>query len=393
MRDRLTGVLEKADLAIGACAGIVSDDVLQPLIETVRGVRMRLAYPDGFLVVALAGGTGSGKSSLFNALVGDEIADVGGVRPTTSRPTAAVAESGGSMFSGYLDHLGIAERHHANIESLCLIDLPDTDSVELSHRYRVDSILPLVDVVVWVTDPEKYHDARLHHDYLNPLAAYSDQFVFVLNQIDRVSPRQAEDLIADLARALLDDGLDAPAVIATSAVPPAGPPIGIDDLRRALEEKRHNAEALYGKLVTDLLATTAVLVEAAGSPIDFDARANPVLDRVSDQLTADLVEPATTEMVAFLDEVARSIPGPVGEKLERLGAEAPRHMLRVATETTPPAPRLWFGRKGSKPNRDRGQVRARLNEAILRPVRAVLARRALAQASVADLSLELQSLR
>jgi GTP-binding protein EngB required for normal cell division len=393
MRDRLADVLEKADLAIGSCAGIVSDGVLRPLIETVRGVRMRLAYPDAFVVVALAGGTGSGKSSLFNALVGEEIVAVGGVRPTTSHPTAAVADSAGLLFEGYLDHLGIEERHQANIEGLCLVDLPDTDSVELSHRYRVDSILPLVDVVVWVTDPEKYHDARLHHEYLKPLAAYSGQFVFVLNQIDRVSPEQAEDLIADLAKALAADGLDAPAVVATSATPPAGPPTGIDDLLRALDEKRRNARALYGKLMTDLFATTAVLAEATGSPIDFDARAEPVLDRVSDQITADRVDAATTEMVTFVDEVARSIPGPVGEKLERLVADVPQHMQRIAAETMPPTPRRWFGRRSSRPVRDGGQVRSRLNEAVLRPMRAVLAQRALAQASVAELVLEVQSLR
>ncbi|HET7799601.1 MAG TPA: GTPase, partial [Humibacillus xanthopallidus] len=35
-------------------------------------------------VVALAGATGSGKSSLFNALVGADIATIGARRPTTA---------------------------------------------------------------------------------------------------------------------------------------------------------------------------------------------------------------------------------------------------------------------------------------------------------------------
>ena len=40
--------------------------------------------------MALAGATGTGKSSLFNALVGAPVSQVGVTRPTTSQITAAV---------------------------------------------------------------------------------------------------------------------------------------------------------------------------------------------------------------------------------------------------------------------------------------------------------------
>ena len=58
--------------------------------EVVTKVTGRTSLVGGHTVVALAGATGSGKSSLFNALVGDEVARVGLRRPTTSTPTAAV---------------------------------------------------------------------------------------------------------------------------------------------------------------------------------------------------------------------------------------------------------------------------------------------------------------
>jgi hypothetical protein len=49
---------------------------------------------------------------------------------------------------------------------VAILDLPDMDSVVGSHRERVETLLPLVDAVAWVTDLEKYHDAILHDGFL-----------------------------------------------------------------------------------------------------------------------------------------------------------------------------------------------------------------------------------
>jgi GTP-binding protein EngB required for normal cell division len=395
MRDRLTDLLEKADLAIASSAGVVDHADLAPLIDSVRGMRMRLAYPEDILVVALAGGTGSGKSSLFNAIAGEELVDVGGVRPTTARPAAAAPSSAAASLDGYLDRLGVEERYSLVAEGgLCLLDLPDTDSVELGNRFQVDALLPMVDVVVWVVDPEKYNDARLHHDYLRPLAAYSEQFVFVLNQVDRLSEDQVGQVAKDLKQALSSDGIGAPRVVATSAAPPAGPPIGIDELVQALEQKREEGHALYEKLVTDLVSTTKVLSESTGRPIAFDDRAAPVLERATREVMTSEFDSAVAELTALVEEVAGEVGGPAGEKIERLAGDIPRHVLRIGAETEPEGRRRrWFARRGQKPDRDPDQVRSSLNEAILRPVRAVLAQRALAQAAVTELAVEVHSLR
>lgn len=392
MRDRLTDLLEKADLAIASCTGVVGDDELAPLIETVRGVRTRLAYPEDVLVVALAGGTGSGKSSLFNALAGAELVDVGGVRPTTSHPEAALAESDRQGLAGYLDRLGIDQRHNAQLRGLCLLDLPDTDSVELDHRYRVDELLPLVDLVVWVTDPEKYRDARLHAEYLRPLADYSSQFLFVLNQADRLTESQAADVVSDLERALAEDGIPDPTVIATAAAPRAGPPAGTDDLLAALEKKREEGPVLYDKLLTDLAGTVARLVRGAGSPIEFDDRASQALQTATAALVDGNVARASETLTHFVDRLAAEVGGPTGEKVERLGGDIPQHVQRIADQSRPEATRGWLGRRGEAPPRDPEQVRSLLNETVIRPVRAVLAKRGLAQASIAELAVEVADL-
>lgn len=392
MRDRLTGLLEKADLAIASCTGVMSDDELDPLIETVRAVRTRLAYPEDVLVVALAGGTGSGKSSLFNVLAGADLVDVGGVRPTTSEPEAAVAQSDSQALAGYLDRLGIDQRHTAELTGLCLLDLPDTDSVEPDHRYRVDELLPLVDLVVWVADPEKYRDARLHNEYLRPLAAYSQQFLFVLNQVDRLTESQAADVVSDLRRALAEDGIVDAAVVVTAAAPPAGPPYGTDDLLTALEQKREMGRVLFEKLLTDLAGTAARLGQGAGSSTGFDDRASRALRAATTALIDGDVPRATDALTEFVDRLAAEVGGATGEKIERLAGDVSQHVQRIADQSAPQAPRGWFGRRGQAPTRDPEQVRSLLNEAVIRPLRAVLAKRALAQASIAELAVEVANL-
>jgi len=163
-------------------------------------------------VVAIAGATGSGKSTLFNALSGAQISDTGLRRPTTSQPIACSWTDGAA---GLLDRLAIPgrlrRRPHPGpaafdeaLQGLVLVDLPDHDSAATAHREQVDRVLALVDAVIWVVDPEKYADAALHERYLRPLAGHAEVTFVVLNQIDRL-PGEAADLVLDDLRRLLDE--------------------------------------------------------------------------------------------------------------------------------------------------------------------------------------------
>ena len=69
-------------------------------------------------------------------------------------------------------------------DGLVLLDLPDFDSVEIAHRVEVDRLVRLVDLLVWVVDPQKYADAALHERYLRPLAGHAAVMLVVLNQVD-----------------------------------------------------------------------------------------------------------------------------------------------------------------------------------------------------------------
>ncbi|WP_241253237.1 YfjP family GTPase [Streptomyces sp. W1SF4] len=161
-------------------------------------------------VVAIAGATGSGKSTLFNSLAGVQISETGLRRPTTAAPIACSWSDGAA---GLLDRLEIPGRLRRRpretpeaeaLRGMVLVDLPDLDSALGAHREHVDRVLALVDAVVWVVDPEKYADAVLHERYLRPLAGHAEVTFVVLNQVDRL-PGDAADLVLDDLRRLLDD--------------------------------------------------------------------------------------------------------------------------------------------------------------------------------------------
>jgi GTP-binding protein EngB required for normal cell division len=256
------GIGERLD-ALGAAADAASGRLDEELVERARGVVRRgtgrLALAGHHTVVALAGATGSGKSSLFNALAGADLTAVGVRRPTTSDTTGVAF--GGEDAAEVLDWLGVARRHQvtgrSDVDGLVLLDLPDHDSTEVAHHLEVDRLVQLVDLLVWVVDPQKYADAALHERYLRPLATHREVMVAVLNHVDEVAPDSRAALVADLRRRLAEDGLEGVPVLTTSATHGDGVPELWDLLADRVARKRAAADRLaadVGAAVRDLRA-------------------------------------------------------------------------------------------------------------------------------------------
>ncbi|WP_252974917.1 GTPase [Janibacter melonis] len=230
--------------------------------EVSDKVDERTRLVGGRTVVALAGATGSGKSSLFNALVGEEVAQAGMRRPTTSTPTAAVW--GEEPVGDLLDWLGVGRRHTVqgrdDLEGLVLLDLPDFDSRESANREEARRVLELVDVFVWVTDPQKYADAVLHDEYVAVLREYGAVTIVVLNQADRLRGDGVARVTADLARLLERDGIPGSKVIATSTRTGEG----IDALGERLHVAVAAADASRHRLGLDLADSARRLAPSVG---------------------------------------------------------------------------------------------------------------------------------
>ncbi|HWV79092.1 MAG TPA: GTPase [Isoptericola sp.] len=275
------------ETAVVAASGRLDRELLDDARAVVKRARERGGLSAEHTVVALAGATGSGKSSVLNAVAGAEIATVGVRRPTTSHPVAAVWGDGAGPLLDWLEvgrrqemaagddgeddaarpsRRGLARlrgrRAPAGISTgLVLLDLPDHDSVVVEHRVRAERLVERADLLVWVVDPQKYADAALHERYLRPLAGRSEVVVVVLNQTDRLSDAETDAMLADLRRLVAVDGLDGARVLAVSAATGRG----MDQLKGLLAEAAARREAANARLTADARAAAQRIADAAGS--------------------------------------------------------------------------------------------------------------------------------
>jgi GTP-binding protein EngB required for normal cell division len=255
---RLTSLTELTRIGTGRAGSEgFSQDLLTDSETLLRRSGERLRMSASHTVVALAGGTGSGKSSLFNALAGASFSPAGVMRPTTKHSHACVWGMEGA--APLLDWLGVQRRHRyarasaldegeASLTGLLLLDLPDHDSVVTGSAALVDRLVKLADMLVWVLDPLKYADASVHRRYLVPLAGHALVTSVVLNQADTLSAEQVKDCEADLRRLLDSEGLTETPVLVTSALTGAG----LDDLRRVLAEAVAVRRAATDRITADI---------------------------------------------------------------------------------------------------------------------------------------------
>ena len=287
---RVRALGEAADL----CEGRVDEAVVAEARRVVTQTDRRLAVSGAATVVALAGATGSGKSSTFNALTGTDLATVGVRRPTTS--TALACSFGEDSAEELLDWLAIPRRHAleadprlaAGLDGLVLLDLPDHDSTEAAHRVEVDRLVQLVDMLVWVVDPQKYADAALHERYLRPLASHVDVMMVVLNQVDTLTPEQQEQCLRDLRRLLAGEGLGAAEVLGVSARTGQG----LEQLRARLGRRIADKRAAARRLAADVEDAAAGLVRASG-----EEKLPPLTSATVDGLTTQLAQAAGVPVV------------------------------------------------------------------------------------------------
>ena len=302
--------------AIGYGEGRVPETVLLDAAETLERLSQRRELSTEHTVIGFFGATGSGKSTLFNAIAGQNIALSAPTRPTTSTVQAAIWEAEGS--EELLDWLGIDKRVYPQTQALAaegeasdgngagkhnkaggaaapnavtepapglfnrirravggrgemrtrtggliLLDMPDFDSVTTTNRDLAARMMRYVDVLVWVVDPQKYADAVIHRDFMVPLAASGAQALCVLNQADKLAPAEVPAVLASLTRLLQAEGTDAHLLAAPIAVS-ARTGEGVDVLRDLLAQVAAAKSLSLQRTDAQLHATASQLRTYAG---------------------------------------------------------------------------------------------------------------------------------
>lgn len=322
----VTDVVEGLDLVVALAEGHLGEEDLRRADQAARQVRHQVAHLGSTLVVALLGGTGTGKSSLLNALANERIAAVGVIRPQTTEPLAWIPVEAEPALEELLDSLAIERRvTQRSLPGVAILDLTDIDSLTKHHRRRVEGLLPDIDVEVWVLDPVKYADIGMHRDLIAPYDG-SGRLLFVLNKIDTLSPEERPLLRRHLVDLLEGEGITSPALFEVAADPPVGPTVGVDLLLSHLATRLDDKRISLGKLLGQARAAAHLVGAAAGvlqgGSLDFEERWDRLHRQVVDSLTpggpAPLREEALRSVEHFVADLSGAAGGRLGERLRHL---------------------------------------------------------------------------
>lgn len=184
----------------------------------------RLRRLDAPLLVVLGGSTGSGKSTITNTIVGQEVSPAGVLRPTTRAPVLICHPgdeewyAGGEVLPDLPRVTGRASTaptgtvtgtvlRLVTTESLqpglALIDAPDIDSIEEANRELATQLLSAADLWLFATTAVRYADA-VPWDFLRQAQSRGTSLACIVN---RIPPGATNEIVSHFGSMLVEAGL------------------------------------------------------------------------------------------------------------------------------------------------------------------------------------------
>lgn len=224
-------------------------------------------------IVCVVGGTGTGKSTIVNRLLGAELTATSFRRTFTAGAVAiareALPEGFGALVHieatpparGQADRITLLRVEQPILRRLTIIDTPDIDGELTEHHAGADRVFRWCDAVVFLVTPEKYQMPELQ-PYYRLAQRYGLASLFVMNKADE------PDVVADYAELLSRSGVANARVLAVAR----------DDATwQPTSEQTLGVEDVAGLAIS----TTDDALHA---------RVSDVASRVSDQLVTPLAE-------------------------------------------------------------------------------------------------------
>ena len=355
------------------------------------------------LIVSLLGGTGTGKSTLFNSLAGASISNVGIRRPWTLKAVLLAHEEAVPELDQcpYLDQQGqsgavLVTHRDPGLRQLILVDTPDFDSVELANRFIADDYFVVSDLIIFVTSQEKYADLKGLQMWRRA-RQWGKNTLFVLNKTE------SRDAYDDFHRILSELGFGSAPVLVEclenfpELIPGLRDRAGFHtlfscgELENAREELRGAELTLLARNAVGALEDVENSVAAQRGRIfsvisDIDAILNSVAGRMEAGLDEVLTEDLQDRIRIRLQELLRKYDFLFGPRMKIRNAL--RGLFHSIIGILAPGEQGDSGRSGEEEARVDDLHRTR-SAAQLRPVEAAVAdlNRRVAQMLASDLKL------
>ena len=205
--DQFAGLVEDLTNWAGSMPGWApADEIARRVGAATPRLTAAVAAVSRPLVVGVIGGTGTGKSTLVNALAGRDVTLAGDLmRPTTLRPVVVAAEEA-SLEGVPLEAIDaeVVRTPSEALAEIVLIDCPDPDTqgraggdAAPGNRDRLERILPVCDVLLVVSTAQKYRSFSVAEELA--LFAPGRPMLFVQTHASRDADIR-DDWAAELAR-------------------------------------------------------------------------------------------------------------------------------------------------------------------------------------------------
>jgi hypothetical protein len=200
LESRLQGLTETLSAVRARCAETIRKDI-DRLIVDAAAARFHMQRRDtGPILLAILGGTGTGKSTLVNRLL-DANVTATSFRRTYTAGAVAIGHDASSIPRNWLgidahatdpqqlpargepDALTVVSSTNDLLDHATIIDTPDLDGDQPAHHQQADRVFRWAEAILFLVTPEKYQMTELW-PYYRLARRYGVPALFAMNKVE-----------------------------------------------------------------------------------------------------------------------------------------------------------------------------------------------------------------